>query len=66
MKDWKKMKSINCGGNNGSAVYGLGFVGALVYFLQHSTGFMDAILGVVKAVLWPGFLIYRVLELLKM
>jgi hypothetical protein len=47
-------------------VYGLGFIGALVYFLQHATTFGLGVLGVLKAIVWPALLIYRVLEMLKM
>ena len=49
---------------NGS--YGLAFIGALIYFLQQATSFGDGLLGVCKAILWPAFLIYRLLEFLKM
>lgn len=49
-----------------SAVYGLGFIGALVYFLQHASSFGDGLLGVLKAFVWPAFLVYKVLEYLKM
>lgn len=49
-----------CGG-----VYGLAFVGALVYFIQHATSFGDGVLGVLKAVIWPALLVYKALELLK-
>lgn len=53
--------------NAGSgAIYGLGMLGALVYFLQHATSFLDGILGILKALFWPGVVLYRVLELLKM
>ena len=50
----------------GSAVYGLGFIGALVYFIQHATTFGLGVLGVLKAMVWPAFVVYRVLEILKM
>ena len=59
-------KSKYMGGGPSSAVYGLGFVGAAVYFIQHATTFWEGVLGILKAILWPGFLIYKVLELLKM
>jgi len=55
----------NMNKNAGGAVYGIGFAGALIYFLQHATTLWEGVLGIVKAVLWPGFLIYRVLELLN-
>ncbi len=48
------------------AVYGLGLIGALIYFIQHATSFGAGVLGIFKAVFWPALLIYRVLELLKM
>ena len=53
--------------NNGvsSGVYGLAFIGALVYFLQHAATFWTGVLGFFKALLWPAFLIYWVLEFLK-
>lgn len=53
--------------NAGSgAIYGLGFLGALVYFMQHSATLLDVILGFFKAVFWPGVIVYKVLELLHL
>lgn len=48
------------------AVYGLGFIGAVIYFLQHATTFMGGVVGIAKAIFWPALLIYKLLELLKM
>ena len=48
------------------AVYGIGLVGALVYYLSHATDFKTGALGVLKALFWPAFMVYRVLEFLKM
>lgn len=60
-------KSCNCmPGHAGGAVYGLGVLGALFYFLQHAGTFSLAIMGIVKAIFWPAFLVYQVLGLLKM
>ena len=47
-------------------VYGFGFIGALVYFIQHATTFWIGALGVLKAMVWPALVIYKVLELLKL
>jgi len=47
-------------------VYGLGFVGAAIYFIQSATGFWIGVLGVGKAIVWPAFLVYKMLELLQM
>jgi len=50
----------------GSAVYGLGFIGALVYFVTTAPSIWAAILGVLKAIVWPAFLVYGALMALGM
>jgi hypothetical protein len=57
---------IKRAGNQGSVLYGMGFLGSLVYFIGHATGFWMGILGIAKAIFWPAFVIYKVLELLKL
>jgi len=53
--------------NAGSApVYGLGLIGALVYYFQHATTFLAFVLGFLKAIVWPAMLVYKLLEFLKM
>ncbi len=47
----------NCG--TSGAVYGLGLIGAAVYFISHATGFWMGVLGFLKAVVWPAFLVYE-------
>lgn len=47
------------------AIYGMGFIGALIYFIQAATGFWMGALGVVKAIFWPAFLVYHLLQYLK-
>lgn len=47
-------------------IYILGFIGALVYFIQHSPTFLDGVLGFLKALVWPALLIYKALEFLKL
>jgi len=49
-----------------NAVYGLGFIGALVYFIQHAASFWLGVLGFLKALVWPAILIYKLLESLKL
>ncbi len=48
----------------GGAVYGLGFLGALVYYFQQANGFWEVIVGIFKAMLWPGILVYQILNFL--
>ena len=47
----------SCGG-----VYGLGFIGSLVYYLSTATGFWVGVLGILKSIVWPAFLVYEVLK----
>ncbi len=42
----------------GNAVYGLGLIGALIYFLSHATTFWLGVLGIFKALIWPAFFVY--------
>lgn len=66
----EKAKDIcNCGTNSNatsSVIYGLGFIGALVYYIQNADTFWMGVLGVLKAIVWPALLIYKALEALKM
>jgi hypothetical protein len=50
----------------GGAVYGLGFIGAVVYFIQTATGFWDGFLGILQAIVWPGFVVYELMKFLEM
>jgi hypothetical protein len=44
------------------AIYGLGFIGALVYYISTATGFWMGVLGVLKALVWPAFLVFGLLK----
>lgn len=48
------------------AVYGLGFIGAAIYFISTATGFWMGVLGFLKAIVWPAFLVYEALKQLAM
>jgi hypothetical protein len=48
------------------AVYGIGVIGALVYYLGRATDFQSGVTGVFKALFWPAFLVFKLLEFLKM
>ena len=45
--------------SSSNAVYGFGFIGAAVYFISHATSFWMGVLGFLKAMVWPAFLIYE-------
>ncbi|MBG0860609.1 MAG: hypothetical protein IQL11_14005 [Bacteroidales bacterium] len=41
------------------AVYGLGLIGAAIYFISTATGFWMGVLGFLKAIVWPVFLVFE-------
>jgi len=49
--------------NTSGAVYGLGFIGAAIFFIQHAPTFWAGVLGFLKALVWPAMLIYKLLSL---
>jgi len=55
----KLMAKDHYGGGPAGAVYGLGFIGALIYFVTHTAGFWMIVLGVLKAIVWPAILVYE-------
>ena len=59
----KKDKICRCGHacGTGGAVYGLGFIGAVIYYISQATGFWVGVLGFLKAIVWPAFLVYKLL-----
>ena len=57
-------KVIQRGG--GDAVYGLGLIGALVYYLGHAATFWIGVVGVLKAIVWPAFLVFELMKYLGM
>ena len=58
------MTNINCGkGGSGSAVYGLGLIGAAVYYIGAAASFWAGVLGFLKALVWPAFFVYHLLQL---
>jgi len=61
-KDKWKHHCSSCGG----VVYCLGFIGAVVYYISTASGFWMGVLGVLKALVWPAFLVYELLKFLGM
>ena len=61
---WRGYKSktvVKSKGGTGG-IWFLGFVGALVYYLHFRSGtFWLVIWAIIKALLWPAFLVYRLL-----
>lgn len=59
----KKMESKNkCNPKgSGGCFYFLGVIGAAIYFLQNSTGFWAGVLAILKALVWPVFVVMKIL-----
>lgn len=55
----KTVKVINQG--PGGFVFFVAFIGAAVYFVSRVDGFWSVILALLKACVWPAFVIYHVL-----
>jgi hypothetical protein len=44
------------------AVYGLGLIGAAIYYISQATSFWPGVLGFLKAIVWPVFLVLEALK----
>ena len=44
-------------------IYGFGFIGAVIYYIQNATTFWGGVLGILKALVWPAMLVYKLLIL---
>ena len=51
---------------SGNTVYGMGFIGAVIYYIATAGGFWAGLVGIVKAIFWPAFLVYEALNHLGM
>ncbi len=61
-KKWGKSQSKSSSGSGGGALYFVGFLGAFVYNLQAAVGFGAIVAGVLKAMVWPAIVVYKLLE----
>ena len=41
-----------------AAVSGLGFIGAVIYCISQAISFWVGVVGLLKAIVWPAFLVY--------
>ncbi len=59
----KNFKNKNQSGEG--AIYCIGGVGALVFFLQNAQGAKEIIIALLKTIVWPAFLIYEAFNYLN-
>jgi hypothetical protein len=43
--------------SSGNAFYGLGLIGALIFFISKASGFWAVVLAILKAIVWPVFFV---------
>lgn len=60
-----KHKIMRHGTGMGGGIYGLAFIGAAVYFIEHSDTFWMGVLGFLKAIVWPAILMYKIFTMLN-
>ncbi|MBN1896495.1 MAG: hypothetical protein JW789_02085 [Candidatus Aenigmarchaeota archaeon] len=53
-------KQTSSGGGCGVGIYMLGFLGALFYYLNTAPSFWVGLVGILKALVWPAFLVYEI------
>ncbi len=64
-KNDEKQKNHNyrCKIDNG-CIYGLGFIGSVIFFIGKASSFGEGILGFLKALIWPAIMVYEVFKYL--
>jgi|TARA_Y100000310_G_scaffold244978_1_gene249899 hypothetical protein len=60
-KKGDKVCSVSCSGGGG-CFYGLGAIGAAIYYVSTATGFWMGVLGLLKAIVWPAFIVFEVMK----
>ncbi len=64
LKEWCKEKGNSNASTHGTsgALYFVGFIGSLVYWMQAATNFGAVITGFLKSMVWPAYIVYKLLE----
>lgn len=57
----KKTKKMHCN-NSMSCIYILGMIGAAIYFISKATTFGAGVVGFLKALVWPAYLVHGALN----
>ena len=57
--------NVRVQGGSSGAVYGLGMIGAAIYYINKGTTPQEKALGFLKALVWPVFVVKQALEYLE-
>jgi hypothetical protein len=58
-------RSRDTSGPQASLLWFLGVIGAAIHFIGNAEGFWPSVLAILKALVWPVFLVWKLLEFLK-
>lgn len=58
-------QEVKIQGGSSDAVYGFGVIGAWVFYIGRATTPREKVLGFLKGIVWPAFLVYEMLEFLN-
>jgi hypothetical protein len=64
---FKKSKNVNNNQNinhGGNIIYCLGLIGSAIFFIGQATSFWTGVLGLLKAIVWPAYLVYEAFKFL--
>ena len=61
----REIKIQHQGGGAGGSVYGLGMIGACVYYMRGATTPKERGMAFLKALVWPAYLVYEAFMFLE-
>lgn len=62
----RKRTKVVYKGASSAPIYGLGLIGAWVYYIGQATTFWIGVLGILKGIVWPAMLAYELMKYLGM
>jgi hypothetical protein len=60
----EKQVNVKLHGGGSDTVYGLGLIGAWVFYIGRAQNFQEGVVGFFKGIFWPAFLVYELLTFL--
>ncbi len=60
----QRTRVIRQGGSSG-AVYGLGLIGAWVYYFRHASTNQERVMAFLKGLVWPAYMVYALYVFLE-
>ncbi len=64
-KEKDEKVNVQVHGGSSGAVYGLGVIGACIFYISRGTTTQEKAMGFLKALVWPVFLVKQALEVLE-